>query len=259
MLRHVIANWKMNLNERESERLAAATLAGIGPAVRGLSVAVCPSYVAIPAVRRVTEGTILGLGAQDVSAEPNGAHTGEVSMRMLTEQGVKYVIVGHSERRRELGESDELVRAKLRAVMRSLAMPVLCLGETGAELKAGKRDEVIERHLESALKGLKPKRSERLVVAYEPIWAIGTGRVCDPEEAERAHAHVRKIASGFLGKEWSRLNLAVIYGGSVNEKNVRGFVVREGIDGVLVGGASLKAGGFSRIVREFASGGKRGV
>lgn len=257
MVRHVIGNWKMNLGERESERLAASVLAGIGPAVRGLSVAVCPTYVSIPAVRRVTEGTVLGLGAQDVSSEAKGAHTGEVSMRMLTDFGVKYVLVGHSERRADNGETDAMVAAKLRAVMRSLAMPVLCLGETRAELKAGKRDRVIERHLTTALKGVKPKRSERLVVAYEPIWAIGTGLVCDPEEAEKAHAHIRKVASKLLGKEWSRNNLAVIYGGSVNAKNVGGFVARQGIDGVLVGGASLKAGEFSRIVREFVRGGER--
>jgi len=251
MVRYVIGNWKMNLGEKESERLARAVAAGVGRKIRGLEVGVCPSFTALSSVGRAIRRTKIKLGAQDVFSEPKGAYTGEVSLRQLTELGVEYVIVGHSERRAYAGESDAMVAAKLRTVMSSLAIPVLCLGETKAELKAGIRDKVIERHLTVALEGVRPKRSERIIVAYEPIWAIGTGLVCDPAEAEAAHAHIRKLASRLLGKGWSENNLAVIYGGSVNAKNASGFVARKGIDGVLVGGASLKAGEFVRIVGAF--------
>jgi triosephosphate isomerase len=145
-----------------------------------------------------------------------------------------------------------MVRRKVELVMRTLITPVLCVGETRAEQKAGKRDSVLTRQLKAALSGIKPKPSEKIIVAYEPVWAIGTGLVSDPTEAEDAHEHIRRVAAGILGPKWSRLNLSVIYGGSVDSKNVRGFVAKPGIDGVLVGGASLKAVEFSRIANSFA-------
>ncbi|TAK03864.1 triose-phosphate isomerase [Patescibacteria group bacterium] len=245
-MKTVIANWKMNVGTRESVALARGVLL----ALRGRScfpeTVLCPPFPALSEVRKVLARSHASLGAQDLFWEDAGAFTGEVSPRMLLEHGVTHAIIGHSERRQHLGETDEMVGKKTRAALEAGLNAILCVGETAAERDAGAQEAVVERQLRAALTGARPKGQARLLVAYEPVWAIGTGRSASPADAAAMHAHVRSLVAKLAPALSSRLS--VLYGGSVDGKNAHSFLREKEVDGVLVGGASVKHTEFAEIL-----------
>jgi triosephosphate isomerase len=244
----IAGNWKMHTGRAEAVALAeaAARLAAeVGPAVE---VAVCPPFVWLEAVAGVLVGSAARLGAQNVHAEASGAFTGEVAAPMLVEAGCRYVIVGHSERRQLLGEADADVAAKLRRALHHALVPILCVGETLAERDAGREEAVVLRQLDAALAGAEPAR-EALVVAYEPVWAIGTGRTATPAQAQAMHRLVRER----LGAAPGGADVRLLYGGSVKADNAAELFAEPDVDGALVGGASLDAAAFAAIARAAAA------
>lgn len=270
----VAGNWKMNTTAAsavaharrvaQAAREAAEPTAAVGGEARGeaggeaggemVGVGVAPPFPYLLPVREALAGSHVLLGAQDVHPAPSGAFTGEVSIPMLADCGVSFVLVGHSERRHVLQERDDLVRAKAHAVLESPLTCVLCIGETLEQRRAGETDRVNESQLRSALSGLSPGRADGLIVAYEPVWAIGTGVTATPDDAQRAHAHIRKILADLLSPNTAR-EVRILYGGSVKASNAGDLFAREDIDGGLVGGASLDAGEFAGIIR--AAGARR--
>jgi triosephosphate isomerase len=253
MRRKMLAgNWKMNLTPPEARQLIRALRAALdrdaAAIARERDVLVAPAFVAIPAVAQELAGSSIALGAQNMHFEDKGAFTGEVSAPMLRALGVTHVILGHSERRHIFGESDDLVNRKLRAAVAHRLVPILCVGETQAEHDAGRTTEVILRQAMGGLEGLSPKDAARAIVAYEPVWAIGTGRNATPEQASLAHGAIRHVLAERFGKE-SAEAIRILYGGSVTADNADALIGSADIDGALVGGASLKADSFARIVR----------
>lgn len=250
MRRPLIAgNWKMHKDHRE----AADLVRELWPLLKGLTgveVAVCPPFTSIPAVAGVIreEGMDICLGAQDAWFEAEGAFTGEISLGMLKSLGVDRVIVGHSERRQVIGEDDGLVARKLGAVLSGGLQAILCCGETLEEREAGGAFAKVEGQLKSAFSAVEPQLTGGLVVAYEPIWAIGTGKVATPDDAQEICAHIRKLA-GEAFSEGVASGLRILYGGSVKPDNAAELMAMPDIDGALVGGASLQAADFSGIVR----------
>ena len=212
----------------------------------GVDVAVCPAFVALTSVRSALAGSAIKLGAQNAYYEPKGAFTGEVSISMLTSL-VDYVIIGHSERRQIFGETDQLVNKKVLAVLASGLQPILCIGETLAENEAGQTEAVLERQVREALANVSAADITRLTIAYEPIWAIGTGRAATSEDAQNRCAFVRAQVRRKYGDLADQVRIQ--YGGSVTPANARELLTRPDIDGALVGGASLKAADFSAIVK----------
>jgi triosephosphate isomerase (TIM) len=213
----------------------------------------CPPYTALPAVAEVLQGTAIGLGAQNCHAEASGAHTGEVAPPMLVELGCRSVLVGHSERRREMGETDELINRKVAGALAHGLTPVLCVGETAEERRQGLTFTTVEGQLRAGLSGLDAAAVARLVLAYEPVWAIGTGVNATPAQAAEVHGYIRGLVSELASKEIAQA-LRVLYGGSVKADNVDALLAESEIDGALVGGASLNAQGFVSIVKKAARG-----
>jgi triosephosphate isomerase len=247
MRKPVIAgNWKMHGTLEEASALVRSLKASCDtPAV---DVVVCPPFTALAAVAPLLEGTRLRLGAQDVYWEDQGAFTGEVSPRMLADAGCRFVIIGHSERRTLFGETDQAVRRKLLAALRHQLTPIVCIGETLAERDANRTFEVLTRQLEGAFAETPSAEAARAILAYEPVWAIGTGRNATPEQAQEAHAFIRQ----WLAKRWGSAageRIRIQYGGSVNAGNAEGLLQQPDVDGALVGGASLKADAFGAIVK----------
>jgi triosephosphate isomerase len=240
----VAGNWKMNGSRESITALLAEIKAGIG-AVTGTDVVVCPPYVYLPEVRRQVDSMPIGLGAQDVSDQDSGAFTGEVSGAMLKDVGCTYVIVGHSERRNIYGEDDALTARKFAAARRHGLIPILCVGELLEEREQGVTEQVVARQLDAVIELEGVEALAQAVVAYEPVWAIGTGRTATPEQAQEVHAFIRArvaernadVAAG----------LRILYGGSVNGGNAKDLFGRADIDGGLIGGASLKGGEFLTI------------
>ncbi|MEW6366929.1 MAG: triose-phosphate isomerase [Acidobacteriota bacterium] len=239
----VAGNWKMNCTRREAERLAGELVKQIG-SLDAIDVALCPPYTAIETVRRVISGSRLHLGAQDLHWERKGAFTGEVSAEMLRDAECELVIIGHSERRQFFGETDESVNRKLKAAAAAGLGAIMCIGETLAERESGRTLEVVERQLRDGLDGA---GHERLTIAYEPVWAIGTGKVATPEQAQEVHAFIRRWLRDRYGEAADRMRIQ--YGGSVKPDNVDGLMAQPDIDGSLVGGASLQPESFCGIVR----------
>jgi triosephosphate isomerase len=244
MKKLIAGNWKMNGNLAANDALVRALVRGIeGDA--GCSVAVCVPAPYLVQVQMLRAGSALELGAQDVSQHSEGAYTGEVSADMLKEFGVRYAIVGHSERRQYHFETDALVAEKARAALAGGITPIVCVGETLAEREAGRTEEIVKRQLAAVIHTNGHCISE-IVVAYEPVWAIGTGRTATPEQAQQVHAVLRaqlKAATGHADR------VHILYGGSMNAANAASLLVQPDIDGGLVGGASLKAADFLQIVR----------
>jgi len=239
-------NWKMHKTSAEARELAQAVRERIAPA-SDREVLLCPPFTAIPAVAEVLSGSPIRLGAQNMHWEPKGAFTGEVSGEMLRDLGCEYVIVGHSERRHIFGEQDEILHRKVKAAFRAGLRPIFCVGEMLEERDAGKEREVVERQLRNGLAGLTEQETKVLVVAYEPVWAIGTGRTATPDVAQTMHEHVRTV----LADIWSGPiadGIRIQYGGSVKPDNVASLMAEPDIDGALVGGASLDAESLGRIV-----------
>ena len=236
----------MHKTLRESVELARAIAAG-ALAANDREVALFPPFTALSVVSEVLKTGNVRLGAQDVHTEAQGAFTGEVSPGMLLDVGCRYVIVGHSERRRLFGDTDALVGAKARAALKAGINPVACVGETLEERESQKTFRVIERQLDEILKDIAPADATKLVVAYEPVWAIGTGKTAQPHQAQEVHLFIRKRAAQALGKEASE-SLRILYGGSVTPENVDALMAEPDLDGSLVGGASLKPESFLRII-----------
>jgi triosephosphate isomerase len=240
-------NWKMNKTVADAVALARALREGLAREPATHEVAVMPPFTALPAVADALKGSPIAVGAQNMHWDREGAFTGEVSPLMLRDLGCVYVILGHSERRHVFGESDEAVGRKTRAAFDNGLTPIACVGETLSERESGRTLEVVERQLERALRALSPAEVARAVVAYEPVWAIGTGKVATPDQAQEVHAFVRKRVSASHGED-SAEAVRILYGGSVNPGNAAGIMGQADVDGALVGGASLKAETFLPIV-----------
>lgn len=242
----IAGNWKMHGDAAWAAALAREVVHRAARA-RHCDVAVMPAFPLIPAVARVLEGSPIALGAQDLSPEDEGAFTGDVSARMLRSVGCTHVIVGHSERREHHLEGDDLVRRKTARAIGAGLVPILCVGERLAEREAGQTLNRVETQVGIAMRGLDKAEASRVVLAYEPVWAIGTGRTATPAQAEEVHEFVRGVVRGLFGDEVAE-GLRILYGGSVRPDNIRALMACPDVDGALVGGASLDAESFSRIV-----------
>lgn len=240
-------NWKMHGTRAEAERLLSALKTHIGrPADR--DVVVAPPFGTLETASRLLAGTSVHLAAQNLHWEPQGAFTGEMSGPMLKELGCTYVIIGHSERRQYFGETDELVAKKVQAARRDALIPIVCVGETLEQRDRGETLTVIARQVRGALQGQDAKAIAALIVAYEPVWAIGTGRTATPAQAQEVHASIRATLAELADHSSAEL-VRLLYGGSVKPDNVDALMAESDIDGALVGGASLDAEAFARIVQ----------
>jgi len=248
MRRPVIAgNWKMYKTQAE----ARAYFAALAPLVQGCihcDIIVAPSFTALAAAVDAVQGTAISISAQDMHGEPEGAFTGEVSAAMLVEVGCRAVIIAHSERRQFFGETDESANRKIKAALAVGLTPILCVGELLAQREAGKTEEVLERQFHGGLAALTGAEFSRIILAYEPVWAIGTGRTATPEMAAEVHRFLRGLAAAAFTPERAA-GLRILYGGSVKPDNIKGLMAQVEIDGALVGGASLNAEAFASIVK----------
>jgi triosephosphate isomerase len=246
--RLVAGNWKMHRTPAEGAALARefVALRAADPASSTSAVALCPPFTALAGVADAVRGSGLYVGAQNVHAELQGAYTGEVSGPMLASLGCRFVILGHSERRHGMGETDAQVAAKLRAALRDGLTPIVCVGELLAEREGGKMAEVLVRQVAAAYTGLDAATAKTTVIAYEPVWAIGTGKVATPEQASEAHRVIRATLDRVVGAGTGS-DVAILYGGSVNAGNAATLFLEDEVDGALVGGASLEAASFWKI------------
>lgn len=236
----------MNMLGKEAGQLARGVAGGVTGITDEVDVVLAPPFTALRIVAEAIEGTGIGLGAQDVFWEEKGPYTGEISPAMLVDAGCEWVIIGHSERRNILHETDEMVRKKINAALAEGLKVIVCVGETLEEKEGGKTVTVVDGQVDSALSGLEIRDPSRFVIAYEPIWAIGTGQNATPDEAEFVHATIREIAGKILGGIADRMR--IVYGGSVTEDNISELMAEPDIDGALVGGASLRADAMTSIV-----------
>lgn len=246
----VAGNWKMFMTVAEARVLLTELLPGL-TSLQGVEIVLCPPFTSILSVAALLEGTSIGVGAQNMHWEPSGAYTGEVAPSMVSEF-CKYVIIGHSERRTYFGETDRTVNLKVKAAFKHGLNPIMCIGETLAENKAGSTAEVVSRQVKDGLDGIEAKSVAKLVIAYEPVWAIGTGLAATAEGANAVIAdHIRRELNQLYGDELAQ-TVRVLYGGSVKASNAGEFFRQPDIDGALVGGASLKAAEFIPIVKAAA-------
>jgi triosephosphate isomerase len=242
----IAGNWKMNKTTSQALEFANEFAAGSSRSAR-VEVCICAPFVHLYALADILGRNDIMLGAQNVHFEDEGAFTGEISCRMLSDIGVQYVIAGHSERRAHFGETDEIVNKKLRAIFNAQLHPILCVGENLEQREAGQEHQVVGNQIEAALRGAGVSGIQRLTVAYEPIWAIGTGRTATPAQAREMCAFIRtKIDELYDGRAAAKLRC--IYGGSVDPVTVRDIIGNDDVDGALVGGASLKPQVFTEIV-----------
>jgi triosephosphate isomerase len=240
----IAGNWKLNLNVEEGVALVRALAAAASTSKA--EVAVCPTALCVHAVAQAAAGSAVGVGGQNAYWEEKGAFTGEISASHLKAAGAKYVVLGHSERRQLFGETDETVNKRLKAVLAQGLVPILCIGETLAERDGGKLEAVLKQQITGALAGLSAAQLGSLVVAYEPVWAIGTGRTATTAQAQEAHAYVRGVLRSIVGDLADRVRIQ--YGGSVKPDNAKELLSQPDVDGALVGGASLKAADFIAII-----------
>ena len=243
----IAGNWKMNTSQAGSVELARALAQRIGTA-EAVDLAVCPPFVYLHAVAGALAGSRIDVGAQDMFYEDNGAFTGEISAEMLKDVGCRYVILGHSERRHVIGESDELINRKIAKALSAGLEAIFCVGELLSQREAGETHDVVARQVKIGLEGVSRADAGRVTIAYEPVWAIGTGRTATPEQAQEVHAMIRSLVGDLYGAEQAEA-MRIQYGGSVKAGNAADLLGREDIDGALVGGASLKADDFAGIVR----------
>jgi triosephosphate isomerase len=248
-MRHKIlaGNWKMNLDHRAGAALAKEICDGAGAARSACEIILIPPFTTLPAVADAVRGSVVKTGAQDLYCEDEGAYTGEISGGMLRALGCEYVLVGHSERRHTIGESSDLVARKLRAALRNGLVPILCVGELLAERESRKAVDVVTSQVRESCEGLEGAEFSRVVVAYEPVWAIGTGRTATPQDAADMHGVIRIIAKELFGTAAAE-NLPILYGGSAKPDTAPALLAEPEIDGLLVGGASLKASTFLGMV-----------
>ena len=245
----IVGNWKMNTTVAEGEALAAEILAEL-PHSTGVNVVLCPPYVSLASVAKALKDSDISVGAQNLYHEASGAYTGEISPSMLADI-CKYVIVGHSERRSIFDETDEAVNLKVRAALGAGMTPILCIGESLDERNGGDAESIVESQVRAGLEGVEVGAG--IVVAYEPVWAIGTGQSASPEIAQAMMAHIRGTLAD-IGGDDAASAVPLLYGGSVNAGNIDGYLSQPDINGALVGGASLDAGSFVEIVKVAAGG-----
>jgi triosephosphate isomerase len=248
MRRPIIAgNWKMNKTVSEAVDFIRQ-LKPLVADVKDTDIVVAPTFTSLQAVSREIDASNIELAAQDVFWESSGAYTGEISPSMLKDVGCRYVIIGHSERRQYFGETNESVQRKVKASLAMGLCPIICVGEALEEREAGKTFDVVKTQVIQCLEGFSPQEMEKIIIAYEPIWAIGTGKTATPQQAEEVHAFIREQMGHITPRPLSE-GVRIQYGGSVNPDNISDLMLQPNIDGALVGGASLKADSFSSIVK----------
>jgi triosephosphate isomerase len=243
----IAANWKMYKTPDRTREFFRDFLPLVAGHTRD-EIVVCPPYIDLAEAVESAKGSNVAIGAQNVHWKEEGAFTGEISAAMLLALGVKHVIVGHSERRQYFGETDDTVNLRLKTALEAGLMPICCVGEVLEEREAGLTDDVLRRQCVRAFHAVSAKKATKLVVAYEPVWAIGTGKTATPEIAAEAHAVIRREATEIFGEEFAA-KLRILYGGSVKPENAATLMAQEEIDGALVGGASLDAKSFAAIVK----------
>jgi triosephosphate isomerase len=243
----IAGNWKMNKTVGEALDLVKQLKASLSN-IEGVEVAVAPPFTALYAIAQELTGSLIRLAAQNLFYEEKGAFTGEISPLMVKEIGCQYVILGHSERRQVFGETDETVNRRIKIALGHGLKPIFCIGETLKEREEEKTFSVIGRQMEGGLKSVGEDGVKHIVIAYEPVWAIGTGKTATPEQAEEVHRFIRERLERFYSREIAG-GIRIQYGGSVTPENIKGLMGQENIDGALVGGASLKSETFSKIVR----------
>ncbi|HCJ12002.1 MAG: triose-phosphate isomerase [Verrucomicrobia bacterium GWF2_51_19] len=242
----IAGNWKMNKTAAEAEELTRGILAEIGK-VTDVNVVICPPFTALERVSKVLGNSTIQLGAQNMHFEPSGAFTGEISAEMLRNSFCKFVILGHSERRAYFKESDELINKKVLSALHNKIKPILCVGETLEEREKGKMLSVIKKQVLGGLAEVSKEVAEEVVVAYEPVWAIGTGKTATPEMAQEVHGAIRKMLAQLFGPVSEKIR--ILYGGSMKPENAKELLAQPDIDGGLIGGAALKASSFAELVK----------
>lgn len=243
----IAGNWKMNTTVEEAAALAKDVAAKMGT-VTDVDIAVCPPYTNLAAVAEAIKGSTVKLGAQDVFWEEKGAYTGKISCAMLKSVGVTYAIIGHSEQRQYFGETNETVNKKVKAALAADLLPIICVGETLEERKSGKMDAIIEAQTKGAFEGISKEDALKCTIAYEPVWAIGTGETATPQQANEAHVFIRKIVAGIFDEQTAG-EIRIQYGGSMKPENAAELLAQTDVDGGLIGGAALKADSFFGIVK----------
>lgn len=243
----IAGNWKLNKTRSEAEALAKAVAEGTR-GIKDIEVLLCPVFTSLETVGRAIQGGTVKMGAQDLYWEESGAFTGEVSASLLKDAGCSHVIIGHSERRQFFHETDETVNRKTKAALKAGLTPIVCVGETLAEREANQVEAVVSRQVREGLKGLAKEEIVKIVVAYEPVWAIGTGKNASPEQAQEVHALIRRLLKEISDPATAE-SVRIQYGGSVKPDNVQALMAKPDIDGALVGGASLKADSFLALVK----------
>lgn len=246
----VLANWKINLSLAQTLALTKKLLTGVTKLKGNFALGLCPTFPALVGVAKLLQKKKVLLGAQDVFWKPSGPYTGEVSPSVLHELGVKYVIIGHSERRQYLKETDIMIHQKLAATLAEGLTPVLCVGETFAERQAGQKDIVVARQVSTALTGITLSPGHELIIAYEPVWVIGSGQAVAPEDAFYIARVIRQSLIDIFSTRVVDNQVRIIYGGSVNMSNIASFVGRGKLSGVLVGGASLEEKSFLALLKQ---------
>ena len=243
----IAGNWKLNKTPQESSELVKGIASGL-PKLKGVEVAVCPPYTSIASAVEAAQGTPIAVGAQNIFWEPKGAFTGEISGQMLKAAGCKYVIIGHSERRQYFGETDATVRKRILRAQEDGLIPIFCLGETLQERERDSMRAVVELQMRGGLEKVPIDNPKNFVIAYEPVWAIGTGVTASPEQAQEVHGFLRELLNEMYGEKTST-ELRILYGGSVTPENALNLLSKPDIDGALVGGASLKPDIFLGIIK----------
>lgn len=246
----IAGNWKLNKTIKEAIELVTLLKRQI-PSSQPVDVVVCPVFTAISDVSEVIRESNIRLGAQDVYWEEKGAFTGEVSASLLKDAGAEFVIIGHSERRQFFSETNQSVNLKTKAVIKAGLIPIVCVGETLKEREENRTFDVVRDHVVGAFSNFSEQEFQKAVIAYEPVWAIGTGKVATPQQAEEVHAFIRKEVTKLFGQK-SADALRILYGGSVKADNIAALMAEADIDGALVGGASLEANSFADIVKNAA-------
>lgn len=243
----IAGNWKMNMTAAEGAAFVEAFKPLIAD-VTDVEIVVCPVYTALDAVVKATAGSNVKVGAQNLHWAESGAYTGEISAAMLKETGVEYVIIGHSERRQYFGETDETVNKRLKAALAASLIPMVCIGELLEERESEKTEAVLETQLKGAFADVSASDMEKIVVAYEPVWAIGTGKTATPEMAEETHAYIRKVLTDLFGADVAG-KVRIQYGGSMKPANSAELIAQTDIDGGLVGGAALQPESFADLIK----------
>ena len=243
----IAGNWKMNKTAAEAKALCEALKESLAPLAGKVEVAVCPTFTSLATAVEVLKGSNVKVGAQNIHWAENGAFTGEISGAMLKEIGVEYVIIGHSERRQYFGETDETVNKRMQAALANGLKPILCIGETLEEREDNKTEAVLEQQLKGAFADICECKMDQITIAYEPVWAIGTGKTATPEMAEETHAFIRKTIAALYNEAIADA-MVIQYGGSMKPENAQALVAQADIDGGLIGGAALKADSFTALV-----------